>query len=612
MKPTEGSNLVLVRRLLSIAWRYRRGCARLIALQLALLGLGVAALALTGLAIDAIRHAAEPAGAPLPWPLSRWKPARADTWPLVACLALAVLAVAGVRGVLSYFNAVWSNRLVQQQIVVDLRTQVFDKLERLSFGFFSGNSSGSIINRIPGDVQSVRVFIDGVLVQMCILALSLAFYLAYMLRLHAGLTLACLATTPLLWLLSIRFSRSVRPAYDRNRELFDRMLLALTENVRGVHVVKGFARERDQIELFRQANRAVKDQQHWIFWRVSLFTPSIELLTSMNLAILLGYGGYLVVENRLALGSGLIVFSGLLQQFSGQVSKVTNIVNSIQQSLSGARRVFEILDAPIEVESPPAARRLPAARGSIQFERICFAYRAGEGVLDDLCLEVRPGQRVGILGATGAGKTTLLGLVARFHDPTGGRVLIDGIDARSLDLDDLRRNIGVVFQESFLFSDTVAANIAWGRPGADRGQVERAARMAAAHEFIAGLAEGYDTLLGESGKELSGGQRQRLAIARAVILEPPILLMDDPTAAVDPLTEHEILEAMDAAMRGRTTIVVAQRPSVLSRMDLVVVLDKGRIVAAGTHGELMARAAGYRRLVGLQTEAAPPRRAMAS
>ena len=317
---------------------------------------------------------------------------------------------------------------------------------------------------------------------------------------------------------------------------------------------------------------------------------------------MLAYGGYLVIHGQLALGSGLIVFSGLLQNFSGQVTKVTNIINSVQQSLVGAQRVFAILDWPVEIKSPPRARRLARSKGAIEFDGTSFEYRAGHPVLAGIDLRIEPGQHVALLGATGAGKTTLLNLVPRFYDVTAGRVLVDGVDVRRLHLDDLRRNVGMVFQENFLFSDTVAANIAFGRPDASRRQIERAARIAQADEFIVGLSDGYDTVLRECGKNLSGGQRQRLAIARAILCEPPILLLDDATAAIDSETEREILDAMDRAAAGRTVLVVAHRLSTLRRADLVVVLKGGRIVEMGTHGDLMDRRGPYCRIARLQVE----------
>jgi ATP-binding cassette subfamily B protein len=465
--------------------------------------------------------------------------------------------------------------------------------------------------------------------------------MGYMLSIHVGLTLACLATTPILWLLTVTFSRIVRPMYDRNRELVDRVILRLAESIQGVHVIKGFGREKEEIKCFAKANDDVRDQQRSIFANVSFFTPFVGYLTQINLVILLAYGGWLVTQDQLPLGSGLIVFAGLLQQFSSQVANLTNLANSVQQSLSGARRVFEVLDAPEKIQSSTNAVRLPRAQGAIRFEQVSFAYpsaiarstafgrqelpedsassvqpppggtptgpaEAGTtNVLHEVSFSVEPGQRVAILGATGSGKSTLLALLCRFYDPTAGRILLDGTDLRDIELSDLRQNIGLVFQETFLFSNTVAANIAFGHPHVTLAQVQAAAKIAAAHDFIEALPQGYDTVLGEFGLDLSGGQRQRLAIARAVLLNPAILLLDDPAAAIDAHTEHEILDAMQRAMQGRTTFVVAHRLSTLRDADLIVVLDEGRIVQLGSHDDLMRHDDGhYRQAAAVQVATA--------
>ena len=590
--------------MLGLLWTHRWQCAGLVFMQLAMLAIGMGGLELMGLAINVVHHQVDPSAADLDWP---WHWAPPEIWSplkLTSVLATAVLLLAAARSILNYLHAVSVASLVQH-LVAELRSRVYEKLQCMSFSFYSRHGSGSIINRVTSDAQSVRAFVDGVILQMFVLALSLVVYLAYMLSIHVGLTLVCLATTPILWLLSATFSRRVRPVYDRQRDLLDNLLLLVSENVRGVQVVKGFAREHDEVARFRKANQEVQEQQQRIFWRVSLFTPSIEFLTSLNLVALLGYGGYLVIQGELPLGTGLIVFSGLLQQFSGQVSKVANIVNNLQQSLSAARRVFEVLDAPVEVHSRPNAQAVERLRGEVEFRQVSFGYRPGDPVLEDIQLRVLPGQCVAVLGATGAGKTSLLNLIPRFYDPTAGRVLLDGLDARDLELDSLRRNIGLVFQESVLFSGTVASNIAFGRPDATREQIERAARTAQAHDFIMELPNGYDTVLVEGGKDLSGGQRQRLAIARALLLEPPILLLDDPTAAVDPSTEREILRAMLQAMQGRTTFVVAHRLSTLRRADLVLVLEEGCIAELGTHDELMLRRGSYWKVAELQAEQEP-------
>jgi ATP-binding cassette subfamily B protein len=489
---------------------------------------------------------------------------------------------------------------VQQKLVVDLRSEVYDRLQRLSFRFFDANNTSSIITRVTSDVQSVRMFVDQVLIQSVIMVISLTVYVVYMASLSPTLTLACLATTPILALLTAWHTRRTQPEYALNRTLVERMVQIFVESLQGIAVTKGFGREPEERKKFETANNAVLTQQQVIFWRVSLFSPVIGFLTRVNMMVLLGYGGWLVMHGQLPLGTGLVVFAGLLEQFSGQVNNVATIVNSMQQSLIGARRVFEILDAPIEVRSPPEAVRRPKFEGHVQFENVSFTYDGAEAVVREIELDVPPGQCVAILGATGAGKSVLMSLIPRFFDPTAGRVLLDGIDARHLHLDDLRRNIGLVFQESFLFSNTVASNIAFGHPEATRAQVEKAARIAAAHDFITALPQGYDTILGESGNTLSGGQRQRLAIARAVLLEPAILLLDDPTAAIDSETEHEIFEALDRAIAGRTTFIVAHRLSTLRRADFIIVLEDGRIVQRGTHEQLMREQGPYLRVADLQ------------
>ncbi len=593
------SNGTLIRWLFGLAWRYRVRCLTVLGLQIVLLVLGLFGLNFTGIGIDFLRHKVQ--GTPLSeglLPASFLEHGKTETVLLV--LGGCILLFALLRSVLNYLHSITVNLLVQQNLVVHLRGEVYEKLQRLSFRFFDANTTGSIITRVTGDVQAVRMFVDQVLIPSVIMLISLTVYIIYMSRLSIPLTFACLATTPVLAVLSAWFSRHIQPRYAENRTLVETLVQHLSETIQGIGVVKAFGREQENRERFVAANRAILAQQRNVFWQVSLYSPAVGFLTRLNMMALLGYGGWLVVQNKLALGSGMIVFAGLLDQFSGQVNNVANIVNSVQQSLIGARRVYEILSAPVEVKSAPGALHSVRLRGGVRFERVSFAYDGIDPVLHDVDLEVAPGQCVAILGATGAGKSVLMSLVPRFYDPTRGRVLIDGHDVRNLDLETLRRAIGIVFQESFLFSNSVAANIAFGHPEATREQIEKAARIAAAHEFIQALPKGYDTVLGESGSNLSGGQRQRLAIARAVLLEPPILLLDDPTAAIDSQTEHEIFEALDRAISGRTTFIVAHRLSTLRRADLVIVMDDGRIVQRGTHEELMRVPGPYRHVASLQ------------
>jgi ATP-binding cassette subfamily B protein len=598
--PSDATDWMLIRRLLALSWRYRWGCLRVVALQVAMVVLGIWGLGFTGLGVDEIRHAVGAVQSAPHWAFGWGPPADWTPWGRIALVAGLVAGFASIRAVIDGFSRQEANYLVQGQIVVQLRADVYAKLQQLSFRFYDANASSSIINRVTSDVQRVRMFVDQVLIQSLTMGVSLCAYATYMLFIHVPLTLACLATTPLLWFASARFSHVVQPGYRKNRDLTDNMIQRLAENIRGIAVIKAFAREEDQIRKFRETNDLLRQQKQDVFRVVGFFMPTIGFLSQVNLVILLGYGGYLVIQGRIPLGVGLITFTGMLQQFSAQIANIAAVANSMQESLTGARRVFEVLDAPLEIVNAPDPMWLPRVWGRVTFEHVWFD-PGTEPVLKDVSFEVQPGQCVAVVGPTGSGKSALLSLIPRFYDPSKGRLLIDGVDIRDLELGAARRNVGLVFQESFLFSTSVAANIAFGVPGATREQVEKAARIASAHDFIMELPKGYDTILGEGGSGLSGGQRQRLAIARAVLLDPAILVLDDPTAAIDAETEHEIVEAMQSAMTGRTTFIVAHRMSTLRNADIVIVLDRGQVVQMGTHEDLLRRDGYYATAARLQT-----------
>lgn len=593
------SSRKLLRRLLALGFQYRKECFTVVTLQLLIVALSLSGLGLTGLGIDFLRTTFDPASPPPRWPLGLAPPASWSPQRVIWVIAGIVLASALLNAVIRWAAALAAANL-SQQILLHLRASVFEKLQRLSFAFYDAGQSSSIINRAAGDVNAVRSFVDGVIIKVSITSLTLAVYVFYMLRVHVGLTLICLSSTPLLWLGSLWFSKRVQPMYRRASELADELVRLLVENVQGAHVIKGFGREREAIAGFEAATTRIRKQKAEIFRNVSTFQPVMGGLTQVNMLILVVYGGYLVIEGEVALGSGLFVFANLLQEFANQVGQITNIANTIQSSLIGAQRVFEVLDAPLAITSTDDAIPMPKARGEIEFDRVSFAYPTGQRALFEVSFRVSPGECLGVTGATGSGKSTMLSLLMRFYDVASGTIRVDGHDIRQLDLDDLRRNMGLVFQESFLFSHTIGSNIAFGQPDASLENVERSARVAAAEEFILDLPKQYDTMVGEYGSTLSGGQRQRLSIARAVLLDPPILLLDDATASVDAETEHVISTALEGASAGRTTILISNRLSTLMRCDRVLVLEAGRVSAINAPARLLESSAWFSSLARLQ------------
>jgi ATP-binding cassette subfamily B protein len=594
------SNGELIRRLLALAWEFRGDCLISLLLSVTLLLLGLLGLQLLGVVIDVIRHALDSAQRAPAYPYGWTPPATWDALNIVTALSIAIVAQALLRAVLTYQYNMVTARLTQGKLVPGLRDRIYAKLQSLSFRFFEIHGSSSIFNRVTGDVQNTRLFVDGVVLQGINMLLTLTAYFVFMWRIHPSLTLACLSVTVGLAWVTQYYSARLRPGYQRNRELYDVLVELFSESVRGMQTVKSFAAEPHQIRRFEEANLKVSRQQRRIFRDLSVFTATTQFLSQSSLVILFAYGGWLYVRGRIPLGTGLVVFAGLLQQFNGQVANITTIANSVQQSFTAARRVFEVLDTPSEVRNAPNAISPARLTGRIVFDRVTFGYLAEIPVLHEISFEIDPGQIVGIFGMTGAGKSSLLGLIPRFYDPQQGRILADGHELRELHLDAYRRQIGIVYQESFLFSNTVAANIAFGNPHATQEQIELAARLASAHEFIGALPRGYDTVLGEGGVDLSGGQRQRLALARALLLQPPILLLDDPTASVDPKTEQEIVSALRQAMSGRTTFIVSNRLSLLRRADRILVLDRGRLLATGRHEDLVRKPGPYRETAQLQ------------
>ncbi len=596
------SQAKILRRLFALAWRYRAGCAKALLLQALILCVTLWGLALTGAGIDFIRKQLDASAKAPVWPLGLNPPPDWGFVQVLFAISAFILSMAVLKSLLSYSYSITMVKFLQRGLVVDIRSKVYDRLQEMSFRFFDSQSSGTLINRVTSDVQALRLFIDGVLIQCVIISVSLAVYMTYMVSINPKLTLACMATIPIICALSLGVSLFLRKAYRKGRELADAMILLLCERVQGIHVVKGFAREEEELKLLEEGNDKMRDQKLSMIKILTAFPPAVELCTQTGVAILLAYGGYLVVGNELALGTGLIVFLGLLQRFSGQVHAVTGIIDNVQQSITAAGRVFDLLETKAEIVSPPNPIKIGRMRGEVEFKNVFFTHGGESHALSDISFVAKTGQTVGVLGSTGSGKSTLLSLIPRFYDVSSGAVLLDGEDLRNYDLIDLRRQVGIVFQESFLFSNTIAANISFGKPDATMEQIVEAAKTACADEFIVKMSNGYSTVIGESGIDLSGGQRQRLALARAILSNPPILLLDDPMAALDSQTEKEILEGLEGAVKGRTTFLVSHRINVLKRTDFIIVLHDGRIAQTGTHAELMGQKGHYRRAARIQTE----------
>ena len=415
--PVEGRDQTL-RRLLTIAWSYRADCLQLLSLQLLLVFLTVGVFALTGIAIDYLRHCADPAVAAPHLPF--FIPQDTAKTSVVWWLAGGILVSALLRATLAFIFGLISVRFLHGRIVFNLRAQVFAKLQQLSFRFFDSNASGSIINRVTSDAHAVRIFIEGVLLQLAIIVVTLIACSIYMFQTDWRLTLACLTVLPFQAWFAIRFSNKVRPAYEENRDLMDQMVLGFSENVQGIQVVKGFSLEPRIMERFKGWTQAIRSQKRKVFGEVALFWPTIDGLNRLSMAILIGYGGWMVSRGEISLGTGLVAFAGLLQLFSSQVTTLAAVVDNAQVSLAGAKRIFEILDTDPGVASPPGARSPGRFLGKICFENVTFEFKDNNTVLRDISFVAQPGQRIAIAGATGAGKSALLSLIPRFYDPRSG------------------------------------------------------------------------------------------------------------------------------------------------------------------------------------------------
>jgi ATP-binding cassette, subfamily B, multidrug efflux pump len=491
------------------------------------------------------------------------------------------------------------NAKLSMQMVYYIREAVYDKLQRAGFAYHDKLSTGELINRSLSDLQNVRAFVQSAVLSTLEIALIVGGYITVLLTRSPWVALLALAPLPLWSWYLLRFSKRAQPAFKDVMEIGDQHIALIAENIAGVHVVKAFATQPQEIGKY---NRNLAEFFTRVMRRIHLFANFIPIMrgiaTASHLTLFLA-AGILIIKGRLTAGDVLLL-GAAMGAILGRFQQVSAISEQYQNAIVSSRRLHEVLMAPAAIAEQPAAAPLPPGRGRVRFENVTFGYDPKKPVLHGVDFEVPGGGVVAFVGPTGAGKTTLASLIARFYDPQQGRVLIDGVDVRDVSLDSLRTLVAYVFQETFLFSDTVEANIAYGKPRADEGWVEAAARLAQAHEFVAELPKGYATAVGERGTTLSGGQRQRVAIARAILSNPRILVLDDATAAVDPETEDSIRQAIRLVMGNCTTFVIAHRISTVRQANLVVVLENGRVTQLGTHAELLARPGHYRDIVNLQ------------
>jgi ATP-binding cassette subfamily B protein len=484
-------------------------------------------------------------------------------------------------------------------MVFYIREAVYDKLQRVGFGFHDAISSGQLINRALSDLQNVRAFVQTAVLVTLEIALVVLGNILLLLTRHPWVALLALVPLPVWTWYILRFSKKVQPAAKAVMEAEDRNVSLITENIAGVHVVKAFATEGYEIDKY---GRNCDTFMQRVLTRIRLFAnfqPVIRTIAMASLLSLFLLAAFLMLRRKLEPGDLLILGTAMTAILS-RLEQVGTINEQYQNAVVSSRRLYEVLMANTTVPEPPTSRPLPPGPGTVRFEHVTFGYDSNRPVLHDVSFEAVGGSIVALVGPTGAGKSTLVNLIARFYDPQKGRVLIDGVDVRDVTLASLRTQVAFVFQETYLFSDTVAGNIAYGRPGISAGDVEAAARLAQAHEFIDNLPLGYATMLGERGSSLSGGQRQRLAIARAILTNPRVLILDDATAAVDPETEDLIRRGMRLVMHGRTTFVIAHRISTVKRADLVLVIEGGRITQAGTHEQLVREEGHYQEIAAVQ------------
>jgi ATP-binding cassette subfamily B multidrug efflux pump len=510
-----------------------------------------------------------------------------------------LVVVALVRGVFNFFQG-YLTEVTSQNIAYDLRNRIYDKLQRLSFSYHDRSQTGKLMTRMTSDVELTRMFAGNGLLQLISAVILLIGTLAILFSMNAALTLIFLAMIPPIAAVFMLFVKRVMPLSRTIQQKLGALNTVLQEDLAGIRIVKAFAREDFEQSRFNAKNQDLFTVNVTMAAFFSTFFPLVFLIANLGVMGVVWVGGLNVINQSMSLGE-LVAFIGYQGFFLMPIFMLGFIGSSLSRAEASAQRLFDVIDAQSDVQDKPGAIDLPRVQGSVVFDNVSFKYIGSEtNVVQDLSFEVKPNQTIAILGRTGAGKSSIINLIPRFYDVSAGRVTIDGHDVRDVTLKTLRSQIGIVLQETTLFTGTIRENLAYGRPDASFDEVEAAAKAAQAHEFILEQPDGYETLIGERGVGLSGGQRQRIAIGRALLMNPRILIMDDSTSSVDAETEYQIQVALDELRQGRTTFVIAQRISTVRNADLILLLDNGRLAALGTHKELLETSELYAEILETQ------------
>ncbi|HSF32394.1 MAG TPA: ABC transporter ATP-binding protein [Candidatus Tectomicrobia bacterium] len=572
-----------------MAWRYRLRLVLAYVSFFAAIGFALLVPRLFGESIDRLVRF-DPAD-------GRVIPAAVDTWTLT-WMALALLGANLMRGVADFARNYTSDSL-SQKVSYDLRTLLYDKLQHLSFAYHDTEHTGNLMSKATADVEQVRRFVNLGMVRSLDVGVRLLAITSILMFLNWKLAVISLTFVPFSVLQSTLILRKLRPMWLRVQQIMGESVTVLQENLVGIHVVKAFAAEAYEQQKYDRKARELRAHYFQSERLQEVNGARMSLYFTCTLGVILWFGGWEVMHGQLTAG-GLTQFILYMNQLTFPIRQAARVIDSISRAMSSGERLFEVLDARSPVAEKPDAKDMGRPRGHVRFDNVSFAYDRRIPALKQITIDAAPGRIIAILGAPGSGKSTIVNLLPRFYDVTAGRITIDGEDIRNFSLQSLRHNVGIVQQDVYLFSATIRDNIAYGVMSASFAEVVKAAEVAQLHDQIMRLPDGYETWVGERGVTLSGGQRQRLSIARTILLDPPILILDDSTSSVDVDTEWRIHQAMIAVMRGRTTFVIAHRLSTVRRADLILVLQDGVIVEQGTHQGLMARPSLYHDIYELQ------------